>query len=220
MTIKVDKSVTLVFDLDDTLYCEIDFLKSAYREIASALCPGGADNEYCNMLQTYLSGGNAFAYIADKYRDRNLTVQNLLYLYRNHFPSIYPRDGVIKMLSEIKKRNGMTGIITDGRSITQRNKIAALGIAPFIDTILVSEETGISKPAESPYLEFMSGQEPGSFYYFGDNPEKDFVAAKRLGWTTVGVEGCPRIHRNEVQDFPDEYRPEMLIRNYNEIEIV
>ena len=31
----IDNNICVIFDLDDTLYKEIDYLKSAYREIAS-----------------------------------------------------------------------------------------------------------------------------------------------------------------------------------------
>ena len=37
MDIKIDTSTALVFDLDDTLYNEIEYLKSAYWYICSEL---------------------------------------------------------------------------------------------------------------------------------------------------------------------------------------
>ena len=58
------------FDLDDTLYKEIDYLKSAYREIAEYAaehCRGYSDpvsvlahKAYDVMLAAYQEGQNAF----------------------------------------------------------------------------------------------------------------------------------------------------------------
>ncbi len=40
----------IVFDLDDTLHYELDFLKSAYREIAQALSAADSQNLLGEML--------------------------------------------------------------------------------------------------------------------------------------------------------------------------
>ena len=46
------KNKVIVFDLDDTLYKEIDFLKSAYLEIASIVDKDHCETLYDNMIQT------------------------------------------------------------------------------------------------------------------------------------------------------------------------
>ena len=50
----------VVFDLDDTLYKEIDFLKSAYREIAMLCSSKKSNNYYTMMTFDYYSGENVF----------------------------------------------------------------------------------------------------------------------------------------------------------------
>lgn len=62
--------IIVCFDLDDTLYKEIDFLKSAYQEIAgyaAGQCTGSSDSvtilalkAYNRMLNAYSGGQNAF----------------------------------------------------------------------------------------------------------------------------------------------------------------
>ena len=50
-----------VFDLDDTLYKEVDYLKSAFREIASFLeFNYGLSDVYDRLLQYWQNGENAF----------------------------------------------------------------------------------------------------------------------------------------------------------------
>jgi len=220
MIIKADSRSYFVFDLDDTLYSEIDFLKSAYRFIASSLNPSESEILYHEMLKIYLSGGNAFKYVIEKYPGRQLSIENLLNLYRNHFPEISLRDGVFNLLTNIKKGNGKIGIITDGRSVTQRNKIVALGIANFIDTLVISEEIGYEKPSINLFESFMGEKSRIHYFYFGDNLSKDFISPKKLGWTCIGIVDEKNIHKKNISEFSNEYLPHIFVKNFSEIDII
>ncbi len=59
-------------------------------------------------------------------------------------------EGVLNILS----LNYKLGMITDGRSITQRNKYRALELDRFIDDndLVISEEFGSEKPSEKNFL--------------------------------------------------------------------
>ena len=57
----------VVFDLDDTLYKEIDFLKSAYKEIATSI---GNPELIQQMLEWYKNGDKGKMHFAVKYTDR------------------------------------------------------------------------------------------------------------------------------------------------------
>lgn len=58
----------VVFDLDDTLYKEIDFLKSAYMEIASWIEESyGKIGVYEYMLSCYKQKLNVFSCVNDEY---------------------------------------------------------------------------------------------------------------------------------------------------------
>ena len=56
----------VIFDLDDTLVYEIDYLKSAYRAIASLVVSEAVATErlYKQMICEYQEGRNAFEYVA------------------------------------------------------------------------------------------------------------------------------------------------------------
>lgn len=219
MIISADQYTCFVFDLDDTLYHEIDYLKSAYHYIASEVSAGGRESVYEEMLRIFSMGGNAFKFILNNFPEQNLTQEKLLYLYRNHNPDISLREGVLEMLIKIKKRHGKIGIITDGRSITQRNKIKALGLTDYIDKMVISEEIGCEKPAPFLYESFMS-EGLKSFYYFGDNISKDFISPKKLSWCCVGILDKRNIHTNDLAEFSNEYLPHFFIRLFTEIEII
>jgi putative hydrolase of the HAD superfamily len=79
------------------------------------------------------------------------------------------------------------GILTDGRSLTQRNKIAALGLEAWINDIVISEEFGSAKPDERNYRHFEQRFPTAQYVYVGNDVAKDFIAPNRLGWLTVCV---------------------------------
>lgn len=187
-------SKVVVFDLDDTLYNEIDFVKSGFRQIA---CYLGDDSLEELMISWYYEKKNVFETLND-YLKISVPIDTYLTIYRNHVPSIHLSEDVKYVLQELKNKGYILGLITDGRSITQRNKITALGLYSFIDkeNILISEETGVEKPARDSYSFFMSRYPKADYYYIGDNPNKDFIAPNLLGWITIQLVGDDHIHSN------------------------
>ena len=186
------KSRVVVFDLDDTLYKEHDYLLSAYREIADRIesCYG-LEGIFDRMCQWWQDGENVFQCLIAYCQPSNIqcsmfNVQCLLDLYRSHVPAIR-LDEDTKHLLDCLHPHAVLGLITDGRSLTQRHKIDALGLSVYMDEqdILISGETGFEKPSDEPFRHFMERYPSRTYYYIGDNPAKDFVAPNRLGWTTV-----------------------------------
>lgn len=217
MDIKVDEQTALVFDLDDTLYNELDYLKSAFKSIAEQIDPEHWKSIYVNMLGRYRCGENAFDYLVAEHKSN---LNHLLEQYRHHSPDITPFDGVVDIFSQIKRYNGSIGIITDGRSLTQRAKIQALGVGNYIDQIVISEEVGSEKP-ELRNFEIMEERlGVKELYYFGDNLKKDFIAPRALGWQTVGlIDNGMNIHFNGYKFMAKKYRPQYFIASFREIEI-
>ena len=176
----------MVFDLDDTLYKEQDYLHSAYRDIAAKIeSRYGLEGVFDQMLRWWQEDENVFQRLIDAY-GLDMTVDDLLTVYRSHVPAIR-LDEETKHLLDYLHQIAVIGLITDGRSLTQRHKIEALGLSAYMDEedILISEETGYEKPSEVPYRHFMARYPSCTYYYIGDNPAKDFVAPDRLGWTSI-----------------------------------
>ena len=214
----------ICFDLDDTLYKEIDYLKSAFQEIAeyaAAHCHGCSDpvlvlahKAYEMMLAAYREGGNAFEAL-NRFLGLNLPASDYLYIYRNHKPKIALSEDVVRMLDTLKVKGVRIGLITDGRSVQQRNKIEALGLSRWMDAedIVISEEFGSEKPALANYAYFMERYpECHDFTYVGDNLKKDFIAPNHLGWQTVCLKDDGRnIHRQRVEDKEEGMMPRRWI---------
>ena len=60
MTIRIDENPLVVFDLDDTLSPEINYLQSAYQEIAAYIQKHTKLQIYEDMLQRYHKKENVF----------------------------------------------------------------------------------------------------------------------------------------------------------------
>ncbi len=206
--------LVVCFDLDDTLYKEIDFVKSAYEEIAVKVGHPEAGQQ---MLDWYHGGKNAFAMLINTY-GLDITISECLQMYRNHFPNISLDAGVKEFFDELKEYGAKLGLITDGRSITQRNKIRALGLEGFFDIEIISEEFGAEKPDLRNYQVVMDKfPERKYFIYVGDNPAKDFIAPNKLGWDTFCLKHDKRNIHPQTFSGVNEYMPHHVISRIQEI---
>jgi putative hydrolase of the HAD superfamily len=87
---------------------------------------------------------------------------------------------------EVARSNGWRiGVLTNGSTPQQNAKLAAIGLAGFIDVVSTSESLGFSKPAVEAYhltCEAL-GVDPADTLMIGDNFELDVVAARAAGLT-------------------------------------
>ncbi|MCH5327165.1 MAG: HAD family hydrolase [Duncaniella sp.] len=194
--------MVIAFDLDDTLFFEIDFVRSAYQTIAKRY--GG------HLLAGMLSALTP----ADAFDSTGIPIEELLSIYRTHFPDIRLPWQSLYTLSVLRRQGHKLALITDGRELTQRNKIEALGLGRFFEpsNVFISESFGHLKTDGEAFRALMSSY-PGEIYmYIGDNPAKDIAAPRSLGWTTVCIrDSGQNVHR---QDFtllsPDYILPSVL----------
>lgn len=217
MTIKLSKNSFVVFDLDDTLYYEIDFLKSAYKHIAVLLAPALKKDLFDEMWERFSRNENVFKWLIEEYSSLlpSLTISFLLTEYRSHQPIITLAEDVKKFLQYLKDLAIPCGLITDGRSITQRNKLKALNIDTYFADIIISEEFGSEKPNERNFLYFEEKYPGKEFYYIGDNTAKDFIAPVKLGWHTICIKN--KGHNIHLQDLSREPVPTTIITTFEEI---
>jgi putative hydrolase of the HAD superfamily len=203
----------VVFDLDDTLYDEIDFVRSGFRAVAVAI-----RERYNADCDTFLQQRLDSRELANAFQDAALafnlpaTAPDLMKeTYRSHVPSIRPRAGLWDVLAGLRARDGVLGCITDGRSSTQRAKLRALGMLDTFDIVLVSEETGYAKPHPYNFEEMMRRVDADRFCYVADDPMKDFIAPNALHWQTIGVRASNSIHLVPESNWPANGQPERWV---------
>ena len=209
----------IVFDLDDTLYKEIDYLKSAYKEIATFLqIEFNKPDSFDFMIHIYEEGKNVFKEL-NAYYTLTIPIDIYLKIYRNHFPYLSLNEDAIKTLIQLKHQGYIIGLISDGRSVTQKNKIEALGLKKYLDKnlIVISEEFGYTKPDIRNYLYIQTAFPKSEYYYIGDNPKKDFIAPNSLGWETICLlDNGLNIHKQDF-NIQEEYQPKYKVKALNEI---
>lgn len=214
------RNLIVVFDLDDTLYKEIEFVKSGFHYIASIVAKRGIPNEdaYSCLFNSFINGSNAFEQLNSTY-DLDIPIIKYIEWYRFHNPKIILSNDKKELLDFLTDNGMRIGLITDGRSVTQRNKIKALGLENYFheENIVISEEFGCEKPSERNYKYFMERFPEGKkFMYVGDNVKKDFITPNKLSWYTVGIkDNGPNIHKS--QSMAIEYQPHIWLSNIAEI---
>ena len=191
----------VLFDLDDTLYEEKKFIVSGFRKTAEYLSRKYKINSdrVFKILRDDFDGGlrrKNFDVLLKKLSIKE-PVENLIKIYREHLPliSLYPDAKVI--LKNLRSCGFKLGLITDGYPATQRNKISALGIRDFFEVITINDiEKGLSKRNENSFKRTLSllRVKTENTIYVGDNPLKDFFAAKKLGVITVRIKRKNKIN--------------------------
>jgi putative hydrolase of the HAD superfamily len=186
----------ILFDLDDTLYFERDYVRSGFSAVAEELANRGVGKpeEVCQLLeQTFYGEGRER--VLDKLADRlafpREWVPQLVQCYRSHAPRLTLPDDVRQMLGRLRRAQYRLGCITDGWKEVQRAKIKALGIAPLLDAVVITDDYGRDKwkPSPFPFVTCCQALEvrPEEAVYVGDNPERDMCGARAAGITSVRV---------------------------------
>lgn len=173
----------VIFDLDDTLYSEKDYVRSGYKAVSDYL--GGG---YEAKLWGFFQAGKLAIDELLKELGRQNEKAEALEAYRSHKPDIHLYPGVAEMIEELKSKGIKVGIITDGRPEGQRNKLDALELD--IDDVIITDELGgvqFRKPCDIAFRIMMTRWRlnPADIIYVGDNPVKDFQAPHQLGMRSV-----------------------------------
>lgn len=212
----------VVFDLDDTLISEKEYIKSGYRHIAKLLSSRlNIDEEAVYQLLIELlseSAKNVFNRLFDEL-GVTYSKDNILELvdeYRKHIPNIQFFDDVLPCLEVLKQKNIKIGIITDGYAKAQSQKLKAVKAYEHFDEIIITDELGRDywKPHPKAF-EIMREKfnvEFDEMVYVGDNPEKDFYISNMYPIKTVKVcRGGVYKDRRYFEGIKEDYKVSSLI---------
>ena len=198
-----------VFDLDDTIYKEIDYKISGInylvKQISKIYGVNLEGSSFYNM-------DNFIQEIQCQLEIPSEVALSFLWQYRNHNPKIDIKKDIKDMLYHIKKNSSGIAILTDGRSITQRKKIRALGLEDI--PVYISEEYESEKPDHKRFKMIESSNPSLNYIYVGDNVSKDFITPNKMGWVTIGIkDNGLNIHQQSISDFSEDYLPNFWIES-------
>ena len=97
-------------------------------------------------------------------------------------------DGVRELLEDLRGRYAL-GLLTNGPSDMQWEKIRSLGFGRSFDAIVVAGDAGIYKPDRRAFEALLDRLDvrPSAALFVGDNHELDIVGAHRAGMRTAWV---------------------------------
>lgn len=206
----------VVFDLDDTLYLEKDYQTSGVQALINLLTKlYGADKG--SLEKIVAKGGDVLQGLAHEIGCDSIK-ESLLWFYRLHSPNISLSPGVKSLLELLEAKGVFIVILTDGRSITQRLKLVALGLDKY--PFFISDEYGGLRKPDKKRFNLIEVEFPAEKYiYVGDNVRKDFIAPNELGWVSLCLtHNSDFIHQHDIKDFPKIHAPKNWIRHLADIE--
>lgn len=218
-----------MFDLDDTLYPEHQFVRCGFRAAAGLL------NRLYDPHADYLSAmladfdaghrGDIFNRVLRRWGlpESSDDITQLVSAYRqcDCRGQLTLHDDADRALTRLHGRAHL-GVITDGYLHVQRNKAAALKLHERIEHIICTDQWGRSAWKPSPvafeYLMTQYACPPASYVYVGDNVSKDFVAPNALGWHTVHIDRAGGEYAGKA--CPDGGMPARQISSLDELDNV
>lgn len=217
----------VIFDLDDTLYPERDFVLSGFAAVArwaeKHLGIPSADS-FSELKELFERGirGQTFNLWLRRRGHSEALVAELVRVYRSHKPRLRPFPEVFAILESLAHRYEL-GLVTDGTLHVQKRKLAALGIAHFFRSVVFSDRWGPAywKPHPKPFRAVLAELQVSAAeaVYVGDNPTKDFHGARALGLFTVQIVRKKGLYSQLVPPTLN-HRPDFAVESLRELQLL
>lgn len=190
----------VLFDLDDTL-CDHDRalrirLRRAFRAVLGEPDDAVLDAAVDASVSRAIAGTEHFAEILMSHGLKQTdAVAHAIEIYlSDRYFGLELFSETLDVIDLIKRR-ATVGIITNGPSQIQRDKVIRLRISELFSFILISEEEGISKPDPVIFQRALElgNATPAEAIFVGDSPENDIVGAQAAGLTSVWMNRRERV---------------------------
>jgi len=224
----------IFFDLDDTLYDRAEPFVNTFKECfqvfanndklaydAFSSCLKRGDEMYLPSRRGEVSIEEMYIYrykqglfdvgveISD---EEALWVQEV---YSKHQKHLSLSQDTARTLDYCRQNFDGIGIITNGPSDNQWNKIRTLGLEAWIDEklIVVSGDVGIDKPDTRIFhiAEKLCDTKPVNLVYVGDSFGNDVIPSKTAGWHSVWL------NKRNGSCQGDSVKPDFEIKSISEL---
>lgn len=220
------------FDIDDTLYSTSLFAARARRNSVRAMITMGLNlpeemllKELDEVIKEFSSN---YEHHFDKlllripkrsYEGINTSVlvaSAVIAYHQTKSKDLSPYPDVLILLKRLGKTDLIRGIITDGLSIKQSEKLIRLKLYNLFTprAIFISDEIGISKPNVKLYQRVCNelNLPPQEVMYVGDDPINDIDPAKTIGMITVLVR-----RGEKYLSRPGRLKPDFQVDNFHQL---
>ncbi len=186
--------MVIIFDLDDTLYDESQFIRSGFKAVAKYLAPllnlnqenivSDLEKECAQQRDLVFN-----RFLAKHKITSEQVIDHCVGIYRYNEPSLSLYPEALPCFERLE--NYPLYVLTDGNRIVQWNKFLALGLQPIMKKCVCTDEYGLyrNKPSSYCFEKICEWEKisPSQVVYVADNPYKDFIGIKPLGFRTVRV---------------------------------
>lgn len=210
----------VLFDLDDTL-CDHDTSLRLRLRLAfeAALGDSGAvdvDDIVEEAAARSVGGTSHFAELLARHgidapERTQIAIEHYL---SDRFRGLRLFDESLEVVRQIGQF-AHVGLITNGPSQIQRDKIERLAIGDLFEVILVSEEEGVWKPDPLIFTRALDrfGVAPEAAIFVGDSPEHDIAGAQAAGILSVWI-------NRRGREWPGGPRADREIRTLTELPVL
>lgn len=187
----------VIFDLDDTLYPERQYVLSGFKAVADwaeatlGIPAESGLSQLTHMFEQGVRGDTFNRWLIEHNLPINPHLADVIKVYRSHHPRLTPFPEVRPLLN-LLSREYQLGLVSDGYLSVQQRKLTALKLKKYFNAVVFSDEFGREawKPQPNPFqvvLERLQHVVPAQAIYIADNPLKDFLGAHRAGLDTIWV---------------------------------
>ncbi|WP_274629288.1 HAD family hydrolase [Arvimicrobium flavum] len=219
------RPLTIIFDLDDTLYLERDYVRSGFAAVGDWLEQETGVGGFSASCQRLFDAGRRSrifqkALVLHSIDPDPTLVELLIGVYRSHSPAINLAPDAARYLETRRRTSLPSGLITDGPCGTQQRKVHALGIAEQLDLLVYTDALapGCGKPHPRAFEVTEAWAAPTGLplAYVADNPTKDFLTPRQRGWLSVQVARPERVHLARAPNAA--YEAQATISSLDELE--
>jgi putative hydrolase of the HAD superfamily len=223
---------TILFDVDDTLYDQLQPFKNAFDTYFKHLTNVPieklyvASRKHSDTLFNKSEAGTISLLELQTYRIMTACKDfgiDIHYQEAVEFQEIYEMEQkkitlfpeIEKLLEQLTEKDKQLGILTNGPHEHQLMKINQLGMTRWIpiENIFISSAIGCAKPDSHAFsiVEKNLSINKDKTVYIGDSFDNDVIGAKQVGWNSIWMN-----HRNKEKPISTIY-PDKIIKSPKEL---
>ncbi|WP_419875560.1 HAD family hydrolase [Candidatus Pristimantibacillus sp. PTI5] len=201
-SINISQYDVIGFDMDGTLYNELNYISQVYVPIAKLIASTTLINEeaiYIWMKNRWIEKGSSYPYIFEEVlkmcnsNDFHL-IEECVTIFRNFTPTLELIDNVLQLLERISIEKSIF-IVTDGNPLLQRKKFSSLQLHRWtlMENVVFTGDFDKNhfKPSISAvkHIKCLQSEKPLKVLFFGDreidrqfaeNADFDFVMVEKF----------------------------------------
>lgn len=186
----------VLFDVDNVLYNSSHQVEMARRAAIEAMVRAGLDmpveEGFRKLEETVGKYGSNFnkhydMLVGNRPDKFKIVASGIVAYHDTKKTYLKPYGDTIPTLVRLRNEGYKTGVVTDGLSVKQWEKLIRLGVQDLFDAVVVSEDAGVEKPEEEIFEKACRelGVAAEDCVYVGDRLDTDVAGANKAGMTSV-----------------------------------